>query len=214
MNQLEKLFIPQENGDIIVNKIELGRHPLLKPLIAKVKSKEQVDKLMFVYLMSDIGSMYNHLSGDELFQAVKNHFGYDDIWKPSPDMMVAIEAYSDLTSLSATGRTYKTTLKAVYETGKDLERQQDMIILLKGQLETRINNVKNNSSFTESEKMENIKEARAYLSELASAQKDLIKNIREIPTLIDLTKSLAIKFAEENSTAQEVHGGGTIGNRE
>lgn len=214
MNQLEKLFIPQENGDLTVNKIELGRHPLLKPLIVKVKTKEQVDKLMYVYLMADIGSMYNHLLGNEKYQAVKEHFGYDDLWKPSPDMQLAVEAYEKLIDLSATGRAYKTALTAVYETGKDIDSLQDVIVLLKGTLTTRINDVKNNHVFTDSEKMENIKQAMAYMTEITTVQKDLIKNLKDIPSLIDMTKNLARKFAEEGNSRQEIHGGGDLGNRE
>lgn len=214
MGQLEKLFIPLENGDIKINKIELARHPLLKSIVAKAKTKEQVDKLMYIYLMSDIGSMYNHLTGDEKYQAVKDHFGYDDLWKPTPDIKLAVETYDKLITLSATGRAYKTAMAAVYETGKDVDSLLETITLLKSTLTTRINNVKNNNAFTESEKIENIRECQAYVTEIINVQKDLIKNIKELPALIDLTKNLAIKFAEESSTEQEVHGGGKIGNRE
>jgi hypothetical protein len=214
MNRLERLFIPLENGDIQINKPELTRHPLLRPLIVKQKSKEQVDRLMYVYLMSDIGSMYNHLLGDEKYQAVKAHFGYDDLWKPTPDMTIAVETYEKLMDLSPTGRAYKTALTAVYETGKDLDKQQETIVMLKGSLTTRINDIKNTSAFTESEKMNNIKEAMAYMTEIATIQKELIKNLKDLPALIELVKNLAAKFALESSNKEEIHGGGELGNRE
>lgn len=214
MNQLEKLFIPTEDGDIKINKIELSRHALLKPIVAKVKSKEQVDKLMYVYLMADVGSMYNHLQGEEKLQAVKDHFAYDDLWKPTADMTIAVEAYEKLMDLSATGRAYKTAIKAVYETGKDLDRLLDMVIMLKGSLETRINNIKNNHTFTESEKFDNIKEARAYIIEITSTQKDVIDHLKKMPDLLKIVDTLATKFAEENSNKTEIHGGGSLGNRE
>lgn len=214
MNKIEKLFNPLPNGDIEINKVELRRHVFLKPIINKPKSKEQVDKLLFIYMMADIGSMYNHLSGDDKLKAVKNHFGYDDMWSVSPELDLAITSYEYLMENSATGSAYLSASKAIYQTGKDLDRTMDLISMLKGSLETRINNVKNNTSFTESEKMENIKEARAYMMEISTAQKTVIDSIKGMPGLINTLKDLATKFAEESNVATQIHGGGDLGNRE
>ena len=214
MNQLDKLFIPLENGDVTINKVELLTHKLLKPVIAKTKTKDVVDKIMYIYLMADVGSMYNHLAPEDKFKAVKDHFGYDDLWKPTPDMEIAVKAYEKLMELSATGRAYKTAVRAVYETGKDLDRLLQMVIMLKGVLETRINNVQNNNAFSESEKFDNIKEARAYIQEITTTQKDIIKHVKELPDLLKTVETLATRFAQENSTKQEIHGGGDLGNRE
>ena len=212
--KIQNLFTPLANGDIEINKIELSKHKFLHKLINKPKTKDNVEKLMYIYLMSDIGSMYSHLIGDEKLNAVKAHLGFDVDWYPTPDLVIATDAYKELVEITPLGRAYLTACKAIYELGKDLERNLDIVAFLKQSLEKRVTALNSNNSMTETDKVINIQEAQAFISEISNNQKQLISNIKDLPNMLKIVKDLANSFAEESSTAQEIHGGGSLGNRE
>ena len=216
MSKFENLFNILPSGAIDLNKQELRGHVIFKGLLAdKTKSKQEIMSIMmYIYLMADARSIYNHLSEEDRSQKAKRHVGFDAMWEPNPQIIAGIEYYKELTNLSPTGKAFSSSSKALFEIGQDTNEMLDNMIYFKSLMRKRLIELKESSTLGDREKDELIVACNNLMKEIIAIQKEVTNQIKGLPALIKTVEELAIKWANEGNGSKEVYGGGSLGNRE
>ena len=73
---------------------------------------------------------------------------------------------------------------------------------------------KDSTDLGDNERDEKINACNALMKGIIDNQKELTKQIKELPSLLKTVEELGIKWANEGNGVKEIYGGGTLGNRE
>lgn len=216
----DSLFTITPSGELTVNAKELRGHVILGDIVkGSVSRKDGIRDLLYVYLMSDPRSKYDHLNPDEKEEATRIFIGASEGWKPPQNLLAGIEYYKAEIELTPTGKAFGASKKAMYEIGRDVYDNLNTISYLKEQMQKKLVVIKaNESNATTDMDMTNqmtlIGECNKLIKESVTVQNSLIKQINELPEFIKTVEALADKWAKESGGSKEVHGGGDLGNRE
>lgn len=210
MSKFENLFNIDEGG-ISLNKEELRYNAAFKPLIAK--GREGMANIMFVYLMGDPRSIYSALSLADKEEEARKYCRFEEGWKPSPILRLAIEEYEKLVNLTPTGKSFLAANKALISIGEDINSMMDNISYIKKLLTSKVNELQS-GLMGDDETIILIKECKALLGEIIKTQGDAQKVIKDIPPMNKTVKDLATSWASEGNGRKEIHGGGELNNRE
>lgn len=216
MSKFENLFTILPNGGIDLNKQELRGHTIFGGLLSdKTKSKqEKLQIMMYIYLMADGRSIYHHLGEDEKEVKVKKHIGLDDFWQATPQIKAGVDYYKELVAISPTGKAFSSASRALYEIGQDTNEMLDNIIFFKDLLRKKMLEIKQAKDLGDNEKNELVTASNNLMKEIITNQKDITKQIKDLPPLIKTVEELAMKWANEGNGSREIYGGGALGNRE
>lgn len=214
MSKFENLFNILPNGGLTINKQELRGHVVLKTLITNTDKAAQVRTLLYVYLMADVRSMYEHLGREDRDHASRKHVGFDTFWNPNASVLSSIEYYQQLLELSPTGKAFTSASKALYETGTDIKDLLDNSVFFKNLLKKKMDFLKETELLGDKEQDMAITECTALMKGILENQKEITKQIKELPSLINIVEELGLKWASEGNGREEIYGGGELGNRE
>ena len=214
MSKIENMFNVLANGTIEVNKLEIRGHVAFGGILKNNNKADGLKLLLYVYLMADARSIYAHLNDEERHIQAAKHIGYDTFWNPPPQVKTSIIYYKELLELSPTGKALSSAKKALYETGEDTNEMLDSMVYFKTLLKKRITELKETTNIGDNERDEKITACNALMKGIIENQQNLIKQIKELPSLIKTVEDLAIKWANEGNGNKEIYGGGTLGNRE
>lgn len=216
----DTLFTVTATGEMSLNAKELRAHVILGDLVKGMTSrKEGIKEMAYVYMMADPRSKYAHLNEGEREEATKKFIGALEGWKPGQNLIAAIDYYKAEVELSPTGKSFGASTKAMYEIGKDVYDNLNTISYLKDQLNKKLKVIQAkekeaSNEFEQTDQMTLMGECTKLVKECINVQKELIKQINDLPDLIETVENLASKWAKESNGTQEVYGGGTLGNRE
>lgn len=211
MSQFENIFKITPDGGITINKEEVRGHNVLKRFVGN--KKENLQDLMFIYLMGDPRSMVGHLPvEDRQIQAIK-HIGRPPEWLPSPLLRGAIEEYKNLISITPTGKSFFAANKALYEAGNDINDLIDSSSYLKSLLKAKVRILESDELGIE-EVIGSIKECKGLMTEIVKNQEKINSIIKDLPALIKTVEGLAKNWANEGNGVKEIYGGGELNNRE
>ena len=90
----------------------------------------------------------------------------------------------------------------------------DNMVYFKTLLKKRITELKNSTDIGDNERDEKITACNSLMKGIIENQKELTKQIKELPSLIKTVEELGIKWANEGNGVKEIYGGGSLGNRE
>ena len=214
MSKIENMFNVLANGTLEVNKIEIRGHVAFGGILKNNNKADGLKLLLYIYLMSDARSMYAHLSDDDRHIMAAKHIGFDSFWQPTPQVKTGIIYYKELLSITPTGKALSSAKRALYETGEDTNEMLDNMVYFKTLLKKRIIELKNSTDLGDNERDEKITACNSLMKGIIENQQNLIKQIKELPSLIKTVEDLAIKWANEGNGNKEIYGGGSLGNRE
>lgn len=214
MSKIENMFNVLANGTIEVNKIEIRGHVAFGSILKNNNKADGLKLLLYIYLMADARSMYAHLSDEDRHIMAAKHIGYDTFWQPTPQVKTGIIYYKELLTISPTGKSLASAKRALYETGEDTNEMLDNMVYFKTLLKKRITELKNSTDIGDNERDEKITACNSLMKGIIENQKELTKQIKELPSLLKTVEELGIKWANEGNGVKEIYGGGTLGNRE
>lgn len=210
MSQFENLFKVTDAG-IELNKQELRGHDTFKKFIGT--KKENLQDMMFIYLMGDPRSMYSHLMGQEKIDAVKKHIGRPLEWQPQAQLKSAVGTYEEMVALTPTGKSFLAANKNLYATGEDINDIVEANAYLKSLLKSKIAVLESDQLGSEEVKIL-ANECKAIITGILKNQADASNIIKSLPDTIKTVEKLATAWANEGNGTKEIYGGGQLNNRE
>lgn len=210
MSQFENLFKVTEGG-IELNKQELRGHDTFKKFIGN--KKENLQDMMFIYLMGDPRSMYSHLMGQDKIDAVKKHIGRPLEWQPQALLKSAVATYEEMVALTPTGKSFLAANKNLYATGEDINDLVEANAYLKSLLKSKIAVLESDQLGSEEVKIL-ASECKAIITGILKNQADASNIIKSLPDTIKTVEKLATAWANEGNGTKEIYGGGQLNNRE
>lgn len=210
MSQFENIFKISDDS-IELNKPEIKMHPFFTKLVGS--KKNQLQDMMFIYLMGDPRSMYSHLMGTEKLEKVKYHIGREKEWSPSAALSAAVIEYTNYVNITPTGKSFLAANKSLYETGGDINEIVEANSYLKGLLKAKLR-VLEGGNMGDQEQIDLIKECRGLITGILKNQSEANGIIKGLPDTIATVEKLANTWANEGNGSKEIYGGGKLNNRE
>lgn len=211
MSTFENIFKIAADGSISLNKEELRGNDIFKKFIGN--KKENMQDMMYIYMMGDPRSKVSHLPPAEKQKEVIKAINRDDLWQPAPMLRSAVEEYSRIIALTPTGKSFLASNKALYTIGEDVNSIMDTNNYLKSLLRAKIA-VLETDTLGLIETLELVKECKSLLSEILKQDKNVQAIIKDLPSMNKTVKELADAWANEGNGTKAVHGGGEINSRE
>lgn len=211
MSSFENIFKITADGGITLNKDELRGNDIFRKFIGN--KKENLQDMMYIYLMGDPRSMYAHLPPADKQERIRRHINRDASWSPAPMLKGAVDEYVRLIETTPTGKSFLAANKNLYNIGEDLNTIADSTAYLKSLLQAKI-------ALLESDTLGDVeiitlaKECKGLLKEITNLQKETQKIIKELPDMIKTVESLASSWANEGNGTKEIYGGGQLNSRE
>lgn len=210
MSQFENLF-KVTNESIELNKPELKGHVFFEKVVGT--KKNQLQDMMFIYLMGDPRSMYSHLMGEEKLNKAKKHVGRDITWQPSSALLAAVAEYTEYVNITPTGKSFLAANKSLYSTGEDINEIVEANNYLKTLLKAKLR-VLESGDMGDQEVVELAKECKGLITGILQNQTAANGIIKGLPDIINTVKKLADSWANEGNGTKEIYGGGKLNNRE
>lgn len=211
MSAFENIFKINADGSIELNKQELRANDIFKKFVGN--KKENLQDMMYMYLMGDPRSKISHLPVTEKQKEAARAVNREPGWQPSPLLRGAIEEYKRVIELTPTGKSFLAANKSLYNLGEDINTIVDTISYLKSLLQKKLAVLESDTMGLD-ETMILAKECKALLSEILSLQTQSQAIIKGLPTMNKTVKELADAWANEGNGVKAVHGGGELNNRE
>ena len=210
MSQFENIFKVTDAG-IELNKQELRGHDTFKKFIGN--KKENLQDMLFIYLMGDPRSMYSHLLGEDKLNAVRKHISRPIDWMPQAQLKSAVAAYEEMIALTPTGKSFLAANKSLYATGEDINDIVEANAYLKSLLKGKLTVLESDQLGTEEVKIL-ANECKAIITGILKNQSDANAIIKGLPDAIKTVEKLATSWANEGNGTKEIYGGGQLNNRE
>ena len=216
------LFKLTSSGELVISD-EAQSIPEYKRLITRDKGskgdgegrrkKQSKRELLYMYHMVHPASICANLPNYEKIVLAKRTADLDEDWKADKDVLKAIDRYKIDIKLTSTGNSYYAAEKSLFSMSEDIKFLQEQADNLKAILRDKSRELNANGI----QKLEDtglVKEVVALIKELSSVQKEIAKNIAELPKMKAVVDDLATKFAEEGGGKIKVVGNRELGNRE
>lgn len=211
MSSFENIFKITADGGITLNKDELRGNDVFKKFIGT--KKENIQDMMFIYLMGDPRSKVSHLPPAEKLKEAIRAVNRDETWQPTPMLRAAIEEYNRLIALTPTGKSFLAANKALSTIGDDINILIDSNSYLKGLLTKKVAVLESDTlGMTEADTL--INECKALIGSMTKNQAEMQSVIKSLPSMNKTVKELAEAWANEGNGTKAVHGGGEINSRE
>jgi len=211
MSQFENIFKVNGDGSLSLNKEELRGNDIFKKFIGN--KKENMQDMMFIYLMGDPRSMYAHLNTTDKIDRIRKHINRPIDWTPSAGLRGAAEEYKELVGLTPTGKSFLAANRSLYEDGSDINDIVEANSYLKSLLKSKLT-VLESDALGADETIIMAKECRALMTEVMKNQEKANSIIKDLPILIKTVENLATSWANEGNGTKEIYGGGQLNNRE
>lgn len=211
MSTFENIFKITADGSITLNKEELRGNDIFKRFIGN--KKENIQDMMYIYLMGDPRSMYDHLGLADKQEAVRRHINRDIGWSAPPTLKGAVDEYKRIIETTPTGKSFLAANKTLFNIGQDLNDINDNSSYLKSLLQKKMETLQLDT-LGDVEVVTAIKECKGLMSEIVKIQKDTQAVIKGLPDMLKTVNSLASSWANEGNGTKEVYGGGELNSRE
>lgn len=219
-----ELFDIDENGLLIINKVEARQIQEFKLILQRDKGSEgdfngkkkyqAFKEFMYIYLVSSPKSIYRDLPIKERKAKAKKKAELNGDWKEGVLIKEAIDKYERILKLSSAEYSYYNASRGIYSIGKDL----DLFNQANDRLRIKINklqlSIEDDVNLTTDE-IESMEHQLDVLTEnLSKNTQEIIKLNKVLPDAFDSLEKLYKKMMEEQRGDNKLYGGGKLGNRE
>lgn len=221
---MNRQYIGEENGEIVLHKKEITLIPEFKILfdrdkgsINDLKGRHQLvacGEMKFIYYHNDPRSEFFNTPLSACKETLMDLCTLPANWKIDKAFDAAVARYKKLQVLSSAGNAYFAADAALYDRGDDVKELTDIIRDIKSELravlKTRTKNVKD----FKPEDFELIAKVMSKIEGILSIQTNIDKLINGMPKLTNTIKELREQYAQEDNEQQIVVGDRQLGNRE
>jgi len=217
------LFEIDDNGLLVVNKIETRKIPEFKKILIRDKGSEgdydgrnkffAFKEFMYIYLVSDPKSTLRDLPLKDRKVKAKHKSELPIDWKEDDTIKDAIVAYENELKLSGIEYAYYNASRGIYAIGKDIELFNESNDLLRERIK-ELRNELDNPELLPDQKEEKTLQLSNNIETLTSNTQEIIKLNNILPKSYQALEDLYKKMREEASENSKVYGGGSLGNRE
>jgi hypothetical protein len=226
--RIKPIFEENEDGELVVNRVEAKRIPEYKVLFDRCKPEvgdpekkkrlRAMRELYYIYLVLDPRSIYYVLPlPQRKVKALQDIPTPEDLpIKEDNAVKAAMDRYEEDITLHPTANAYLASERNLHSLSEDLNITSQAIQDLKSILMIRHKALINDSTngLTNSEVITLGQEMLGIATNISKLQSDIIKITKDLPNITKTVKELAAAYAEESGKNIEVVGGGTLGNRE
>jgi hypothetical protein len=218
-----ELFSIDENGLLIINRIEARQIKEFKEILSNDKGSEgdydgrrkyhAFKEFMYVYHMASPKSIYRDLPDKKRKTRALLETGLGKDWKETQLIKDAIQSYKEVFKLTGSEHAYYNASKGLYSIGEDLAlfneanaRTRDKIRKLK--LEIEDDNITPDQLESKEYMLDKLTE------NLSKNTQEIIKLSGILPGAYKALEDLYEKMRKEQEGQKKIYGGGDLGNRE
>lgn len=218
-----ELFSIDENGLLIINRIEARQIKEFKEILSNDKGSEgdydgrrkyqAFKEFLYIYHMASPKSIYRDLPDKARKTRAILEAGLGKDWKESQLIKDAVQEYKNVFALSGSEHAYYNASKGLYSIGEDIAlfneanaRTREKIKKLKLEIEI------GNDTPDQLEQKEYLLDK--LTENLSKNTQEVIKLSSVLPSAYKALEDLYEKMRKESEGKKKIFGGGEIGNRE